>query len=312
MSETNVKDVVIIGSGPAGLTAAIYTARANLNPLVIEGEESGGQLMTTNDVENFPGFPEGVTGPELMSLVRKQAARFGAKFVTRNVSSIDLSKRPFRMTVGKEEYLAHSVIISTGASARYLGLENEKRLLGKGVSACATCDGAFFRDQNVTVIGGGDTAMEEAMFLTRFATKVWVIHRRDSFRASKIMADRVLNNPKIEVLWNSELKDVLGDNEVTGIRVYNSKTDETQDLPMDGVFLAIGHKPNTEIFKGQLEMNETGYLVTQAKSTYTSVEGVFAAGDVQDHVYRQAISAAGTGCMAAIDCERWLEAQEHS
>ncbi|MCB0386810.1 MAG: thioredoxin-disulfide reductase [Bdellovibrionales bacterium] len=311
MGDSSVKDVVIIGSGPAGLTAAIYTARANLSPLVIEGEESGGQLMTTNDVENYPGFPEGVTGPELMSLVRKQAARFGAQFVTRNVSKVDLSKRPFQIRVGKDEYFARSIIISTGASASYLGLENEKRLLGRGVSACATCDGAFFRNQNVCVIGGGDTAMEEAMFLTRFATKVWVIHRRDSFRASKIMSDRVLNNPKIEVLWNSELKDVLGDDQVTGIRLYNNKTEETQDMPMDGVFLAIGHKPNTGIFSGQLEMNETGYLVTKAKSTYTSVEGVFAAGDVQDHVYRQAISAAGTGCMAAIDCERWLEAQDH-
>ena len=311
MSDSQVKDVIIVGSGPAGLTAAIYTARANLSPLVIEGEEAGGQLMTTNDVENFPGFPEGVTGPELMGLVRKQAERFGTQFITRNVTAVDLSKRPFAVTVGKEEYKANSLIISTGASAQYLGLENEKRLLGRGVSACATCDGAFFRNQNVCIIGGGDTAMEEATFLTRFATKVWVLHRRDSFRASKIMADRVLNHDKIEVLWNTELKDVLGEDSVTGIKIFNNKTNETQDMPMDGVFLAIGHKPNTKLFEGQLEMDETGYLVTQAKNTYTSVEGVFACGDVQDHVYRQAITAAGTGCAAAIDCERWLESQEH-
>ncbi|MCC7402822.1 MAG: thioredoxin-disulfide reductase [Bdellovibrionales bacterium] len=311
MSDSAVRSVIIIGSGPAGLTAAIYAARANLQPLVIEGEEAGGQLMTTNDVENFPGFPDGVTGPELMALIRKQAQRFGAQFVSRNVSAVDLSRRPFKVTVGKEVFQSRAIIVSTGASAKYLGLPNEKRLLGRGVSACATCDGAFFRNQSVAVVGGGDTAMEEATFLTRFASKVWVVHRRDSFRASKIMVDRVLSNPKIEVIWNSELKDVLGEDSVTGIRLYNSVTKETQDLALDGVFLAIGHKPNTEIFKNQLTMNETGYLVTKPKSTYTSVEGVFACGDVQDHVYRQAISAAGTGCMAAIDCERWLESQGH-
>lgn len=311
MSDSAVRSVIIIGSGPAGLTAAIYAARANLQPLVIEGEEAGGQLMTTNDVENFPGFPDGVTGPELMALVRKQAQRFGTQFVSRNVSAVDLSRRPFKVTVGKEVFQSRAIIVSTGASAKYLGLPNEKRLLGRGVSACATCDGAFFRNQSVAVVGGGDTAMEEATFLTRFASKVWVVHRRDSFRASKIMVDRVLSNPKIEVIWNSELKDVLGEDSVTGIRLYNSVTKETQDLALDGVFLAIGHKPNTEIFKNQLTMNETGYLVTKPKSTYTSVEGVFACGDVQDHVYRQAISAAGTGCMAAIDCERWLESQGH-
>jgi len=311
VSDSAVRSVIIIGSGPAGLTAAIYAARANLQPLVIEGEEAGGQLMTTNDVENFPGFPDGVTGPELMALIRKQAQRFGAQFVSRNVSAVDLSRRPFKVTVGKEVFQSRAIIVSTGASAKYLGLPNEKRLLGRGVSACATCDGAFFRNQSVAVVGGGDTAMEEATFLTRFASKVWVVHRRDSFRASKIMVDRVLSNPKIEVIWNSELKDVLGEDSVTGIRLYNSVTKETQDLALDGVFLAIGHKPNTEIFKNQLTMNETGYLVTKPKSTYTSVEGVFACGDVQDHVYRQAISAAGTGCMAAIDCERWLESQGH-
>lgn len=311
MAEKKVENVIIIGSGPAGLTAAIYTARANLEPLMIEGEEAGGQLMITNDVENYPGFPEGITGPELMQVVRKQAERFGTRFITRNVSSVNLSQRPFEVTVGKDTYHSHAVIVSTGASAKYLGLESEKKLQGRGVSACATCDGAFFRNQQVAVIGGGDTAMEEATFLTRFASKVWVIHRRDSFRASKIMADRVLSHPKIEVIWNSELKEILGEDSVTGIRLYNSQSKETQDLAMDGVFLAIGHQPNTRIFQGQLETNELGYLVTKAKSTYTSVEGVFAAGDVQDHVYRQAITAAGSGCMAAIDCERWLEAQNH-
>jgi len=309
MSGSEEKDSIIIGSGPAGLTAAIYTARANLSPLMIEGEEAGGQLMTTNDVENFPGFPEGITGPELMALMRKQAERFGTQFITRNVTAVDFSQRPFLVTVGKENYRAKSIIIATGASAKYLGLKNEKRLLGRGVSACATCDGAFFRNRQVCIIGGGDTAMEEATFLTRFATKVWVLHRRESFRASKIMADRVLNNPKIEVLWNTELKDVLGKDLVTGIHIYNNKTEETQEKEMDGVFLAIGHKPNTDLFRDQLEMNKKGYLITKDKSTYTSVEGVFAAGDVQDDVYRQAVTAAGSGCAAAIDCERWLEAQ---
>ncbi|MCB0361332.1 MAG: thioredoxin-disulfide reductase [Bdellovibrionales bacterium] len=310
MIEKKIEDVLIIGSGPAGLTAAIYTARANLKPLVIEGEEAGGQLMITNDVENYPGFPKGVTGPELMGLVRQQAERFGTRFLTKNVTEVDLSQRPFQLRVGNESFQAKALIVSTGASAKYLGLESEKHFQGKGVSACATCDGAFFRNQQVAVIGGGDTAMEEATFLTRFATKVWVIHRRDSFRASKIMADRVLNHPKIEVLWNTELKEIRGDQTVSSIRILNTQSNEIQELPMDGVFLAIGHKPNTGIFEGQLEMNETGYLVTKDKTTYTSVEGVFACGDVQDHVYRQAITAAGTGCMAAIDCERWLESQE--
>lgn len=310
MSDSKIENVIIIGSGPAGLTAAIYAARANLNPFMIEGEEVGGQLTTTTDVENYPGFPDGIMGPELMDVIHKQAERFGTRFLSKNVSKVDFSKRPFKIWVGEQLYQAKSVIISTGASAKYLGLPNERRLLGRGVSACATCDGAFFRNQEVAVIGGGDTAMEEANFLTRFASKVWVIHRRDSFRASKIMADRVLSNPKIEVLWNSALEDVIGENEVKSIKVKNVESGEVNEMPMQGVFIAIGHKPNTDIFKGQLDMDEAGYLITAPRSTYTSVEGVFASGDVQDKVYRQAVSAAGTGCMSAIDAERWLEAQE--
>lgn len=304
-----VEKVIIIGSGPAGLTAAIYAARANLEPLMIEGEEVGGQLMTTTDVENFPGFPEGIMGPDLMTITRKQAARFKTRFISKNVTKVDLSKRPFKVWIRDEVFLAQSLIISTGASAKYLGLESERRLLGHGVSACATCDGAFFRNQVVAVVGGGDTAMEEANFLTRFASKVLVVHRRGEFRASKIMADRVLKNPKIEVIWNTGLEEVLGDQHVTGIKVKNLESGDIKEIALQGVFIAIGHKPNTDVFKGQLAMNETGYLLTEGKSTYTSVEGVFAAGDVQDHVYRQAVTAAGTGCMAAIDCERWLENQ---
>ncbi|MCB0414137.1 MAG: thioredoxin-disulfide reductase [Bdellovibrionales bacterium] len=306
---SNVENVIIIGSGPAGLTSAIYTARANLNPLMIEGYEAGGQLMITNDVENYPGFADGITGPELMQVTRKQAERFGTRFITANVTKVDFSVRPFKVWVGNDEYQAKSIVISTGASAKYLGLDSEKAFMGKGVSACATCDGAFFRDMNVCVIGGGDTAMEEANFLTRFAKKVWLIHRRDSFRASKIMADRVMNNEKIEILYNSELKEVRGEKLVSSIVIYNNKTKEDIELPMEGVFIAIGHQPNTKIFKDQLDLNETGYIVTQPKSSYTNVDGVFAAGDVQDHVYRQAITAAGSGCMAAIDAERWLEKQ---
>lgn len=308
--ENQVENVIIVGSGPAGLTSAIYAARANLNPLMIEGEEAGGQLMTTTDVENYPGFPDGIMGPDLMTVTRKQAERFGTRFVSSNVSKVDFSERPFKLWVGEKLYQANTVIISTGASATYLGLESEKKFLGKGVSACATCDGAFFRNMNVCIVGGGDTAMEEAMFLTRFAKKVWVIHRRDEFRASKIMADRVKAHEKIEILWNTQLKEACGDQVVTSIKVENVKTNEVNEMPMDGVFIAIGHKPNTDIFKGHLDMNEVGYLETKPKSTYTSVEGVFAAGDVQDHTYRQAITAAGTGCMAAIDAERWLADQE--
>ena len=304
-----IEDVIIIGSGPAGLTSAIYAARANLNPLMIEGEEVGGQLMTTTDVENFPGFPDGVMGPDLMTVTRKQAERFGTRFVTANVSKVDFSARPFKMWVGDKLYQSKSVIISTGASAKYLGLENERRLLGRGVSACATCDGAFFRDAVIAIVGGGDTAMEEANFLTRFGKKVYVIHRRDEFRASKIMAERVMNNPKVEVIWNTQVTDVLGENEVKGLRLQNLKTYEESQLEVEGFFVAIGHKPNTDVFAGQIETNDVGYIKTKSGSTYTSVEGVFAAGDVADDKYRQAVTAAGTGCMAAIDAERWLEAQ---
>ncbi|RME15122.1 MAG: thioredoxin-disulfide reductase [Bdellovibrio sp.] len=304
-----MEKVIIIGSGPAGLTAAIYASRANLSPLMIEGFEAGGQLMTTTDVENYPGFPEGIMGPELMHLFKKQAERFGTRFLTKNVTKVDFSQQPFRLWVGEEEFKAQSVIISTGASAKYLGLESEKAFLGRGVSACATCDGAFFKNMNVAVVGGGDTAMEEALFLTRFAKQVTVIHRRDAFRASKIMADKVKNHEKINILWNSELVDILGKDNVERIKVKNNKTEEISEIPMDGVFIAIGHKPNTDIFQGQIELNPQGYILTKPHSTWTSVEGVFAAGDVQDPTYRQAITAAGSGCMAAIDAERWLENQ---
>ncbi|MCK6598123.1 MAG: thioredoxin-disulfide reductase [Bdellovibrionaceae bacterium] len=307
----SLENVIIIGSGPAGLTSAIYSARANLKPLMIEGEESGGQLMTTTEVENFPGFEHGVTGPDLIAVMRKQAERFGTRFITKNVTKVDFSQRPFKVWIRDQEYQAKSIIISTGASAKYLGLPSEKQYLSKGVSACATCDGAFFRNVPVAVIGGGDTAMEEANFLTRFASQVYIIHRKDSFRASKIMADRALKNPKIKVIWDSEIIEVVGDGKkVTSVKLSHLKTKSVSDLSVEGVFVAIGHKPNTDLFKGLLEMNETGYLVTKPHSSYTNIEGVFAAGDVQDHVYRQAITAAGSGCMAAIDAERWLEGQE--
>ncbi len=305
--ENRIEKVIIIGSGPAGLTAAIYAARANLEPLMIEGEEVGGQLMTTTEVENFPGFAKGIQGPDLMMTTREQAARFQTRFISKNVSKVDFSSRPFKVWVGESLYQSLSIIISTGASAQYLGLPNERKYLGHGVSACATCDGAFFRNQEVAVVGGGDTAMEEANFLTRFASKVYIIHRRDEFRASKIMADRALKNPKIQVIWNTALTDVFGDKTVTGIQLTNLKTNEVTKMDMSGVFIAIGHKPNTKIFAGQIKMDEAGYIVTEGKSTYTNVDGVFAAGDVQDQIYRQAITAAGTGCMAAMDCERWLE-----
>lgn len=309
--DQTIENVIIIGSGPAGLTSAIYSARANLNPLMIEGEESGGQLMTTTEVENFPGFEHGITGPDLIATMRKQAERFGTRFITRNVSKVDFSQRPFKVWIGDKLHLAKTVIISTGASAKYLGLPSEKQYANRGVSACATCDGAFFRNQEIAVVGGGDTAMEEAQFLTRFATKVHLIHRRDSFRASKIMVDRVMKHPKIEILWNTEVVEVLGDGKsMTGAKIKSTVDGAVKDLNVTGLFLAIGHKPNTDLFKGILDMNETGYLITKANSTYTNIPGVFAAGDVQDHVYRQAITAAGTGCMAAIDAERWLESQE--
>lgn len=304
-----IEKVIIIGSGPAGLTSAVYTSRANLEPLMIEGEEAGGQLMITTDVENYPGFEHGVTGPDLISVMRKQAARFGTRFITRNVTQVDMTSRPFKVWVGKDMHLAKTLIISTGASAKYLGLPSEKTYYGKGVSACATCDGAFFKAQDVAVIGGGDTAMEEAQFLTRFARTVYIVHRKDSFRASKIMADRALKHPQIKVIWNAEVKEVLGDIKgVTGLKLKDTVNGNESELPVTGMFVAIGHQPNTKIFKGMHDMNETGYLITKPGTTYTNIEGVFAAGDVQDPHYRQAITAAGSGCMAAIDAERWLEA----
>lgn len=313
MSDLSGKTVklAIIGSGPAGLTAAIYAARADLKPIVIEGPEPGGQLMTTTDVENFPGFPQGVMGPEMMNLFREQATRFGADCRYGMVTNVDLSKRPFALTVDEEfTFYAESIIISTGASAKWLGIPSETRLRGYGVSACATCDGAFFRNQHVIIVGGGDTAMEEATFLTKFASKVSIVHRREEFRASKAMQHKVFNNPKIEVIWNSEIDEVLGDKVVQGVRIKNVKTGETTVLEdVTGLFLAIGHKPNTDLFKGVIDMDEVGYIKTIGSSTYTNVPGVFACGDAMDSVYRQAITAAGTGCRAAIDAERWLEEQ---
>ncbi len=301
------REVVIVGTGPAGWTAALYTARANLEPLVFQGEEPGGQLMTTTDVENFPGYPEGILGPEMMEDLEAQAVRFGTEVRYGTVTDVDLSRRPFRFLVdGAKPVLAQTLIIATGASARYLGLENEQRLLGHGVSACATCDGAFFRGEEVAIVGGGDSAMEEALFLTRFAKKVHVIHRRDELRASQIMQERAFKNDKIEFLWNQEVVDVLGETGVEGVKIRKNDTEETYELPVTGLFVAIGHTPNTEVFEGWLEMDEQGYIKTKADSTHTSVDGVFASGDAQDHVYRQAVTAAGTGCMAAIDAERWL------
>ena len=313
---SDVRHVIIIGWGPAGLTAAIYTARANLAPLVIEGEPSstsdqpGGQLMLTTDVENFPGFPEGIMGPELMMNFRSQAERFGAEFITEKVTRVDFSERPFKVWIRDDEYRADAIIVSTGARSLMLGIDNESRLIGHGVSTCATCDGFFFRDQHIAVVGGGDSAIEEASFLTRCASKVTIIHRRDELRASKIMQDRAFANPKIEFLWNHTVTAIHGADKVEGIQVTNTVDDSVSDLDVTGLFVAIGHRPNTDLFDGQLDMEDTGYLVTQADSSYTNVDGVFACGDVQDHVYRQAITAAGSGCMAAIDAERWLEAQE--
>jgi len=301
--------VLIIGSGPAGYTAAIYAARANLEPIVLAGLTFGGQLMITTDVENFPGYPDGVSGPDMMEELQKQAERFGAKVIYEDATSIDLGSRPFRVATDSEAFTADAVIVATGASARWLGLESEKRLTNLGVSACATCDGALYRGKPMVVVGGGDTAAEEALFLTRFATKVTLVHRRDELRASKIMADRVLSNEKIEMAWNSVVDEILGDESVTGVRLKNVETGETTDLPVEAVFIAIGHSPNTALFAGQLELEPTGYMKVQPGTTRTSVEGVFAAGDVADSVYRQAITAAGTGCMAAIDAERWLAEQ---
>ncbi len=302
-------DVVIIGSGPAGLTAALYTARANLSPLMIEGSQAGGQLTLTTDVENFPGFPQGIMGPHLIRDMRAQAERFDTVFQTADVTSVDLSRRPFVLTVNDEETIqARSLIISTGASANLLGLDSESRLLGHGVSTCATCDGFFFRGQPIAVIGGGDSAMEEATFLTKFASHVTIIHRRDKLRASKIMQDKAMNNEKISFRWNSAVEEMLGDEVVAGLRLRDSVTNDTATLDCKGVFVAIGHTPNTHIFRGQIEMDTNGYIRT-SHGTATSVPGVFAAGDVQDPHYRQAITAAGTGCMAAMDAERFLEAE---
>ena len=300
--------VLIIGSGPAGLTAAIYAARAGLDPLMIEGYERGGQLMITTDVENYPGFPDGIMGPDLMDQIRKQAERFGTRMISSNVTKVDFSRRPHMVWVDQDEYEAEAVIISTGASARWLGIPGEERLRGLGVSACATCDGFFFRDKELVVVGGGDTAMEEALFLTKFASKLTVVHRRDAFRASTIMSERVINHPKIDVAWNSTVDEVLGDDLVSGVVLRDTITSETRELSVDGVFVAIGHTPNTEVFDGQIDLDGNGYIVTQPGKTETSVEGVYAAGDVADSVYRQAVTAAGLGCQAALDAERWLDA----
>lgn len=311
----STRNVIIIGSGPAGLTAAIYTARANLAPLVIEGEPSstadqpGGQLMLTTEVENFPGFPEGIQGPELMQNFRDQAARFGAEFITDKVTRVDFTASPKRVWVRDTEYTADAIIVSTGARALMLGIDNEMRLMGHGVSTCATCDGFFFRGQHIVVVGGGDSALEEANFLTRFADKVTIVHRRDELRASKIMQDRAFANPKIEFMWNSTVTAIRGENSVEGLEITSTVDGSTTELAVTGLFVAIGHRPNTDIFDGHLALADTGYLVTKPDSSHTDVAGVFACGDVQDDTYRQAITAAGSGCMAAIDAERWLEAQ---
>ncbi len=307
---TEIRDVLIIGGGPAGYTAALYAARANLSPLVIEGFQWGGQLMTTSDVENYPGYPDGVMGPQMMQEFRAQAERFGAEFVTDDVTRVDFGEEPFRVWVEDEEYRARTVIVATGASARWLGLESEERLKGRGVSACATCDGSFFRDKHIYVVGGGDTAMEEALFLTRFGHRVTVVHRRDEFRASQIMLARAQNHEKIDFLTNTVVDEVLGDGQLGGLRLRDTQTGETRDVEAGGLFIAIGHQPNTSLFLDWLDHDENGYLVTKPGSTETNIPGVFAVGDVQDHVYRQAVTAAGSGCMGALDAERYLAARE--
>jgi len=310
LTENGVRDLIIIGGGPAGYTAALYAARANLEPVVIEGFQWGGQLMITSDVENYPGYAEGVLGPEMMKDFRRQAERFGAEFVSDDVTRVDFSEQPFRIWVGEEEYRSEAVIIATGADARKLGLPSEQRLQARGVSYCAVCDAAFFREKEIIVVGGGDSAMEEAIFLTKFADKVTLVHRREEFRASQIMEDRARANDKIEFVTNSIVEEVLGENSVTGVTIRDVNTDETTELPADGLFVAIGHDPNTKLFVGQLELDDAGYIVTKPGSTETSVEGVFAGGDVVDHTYRQAVTAAGMGCMTALDAERWLAARE--
>ncbi|MEA2555917.1 MAG: thioredoxin reductase [Actinomycetota bacterium] len=309
---TQTRNIIIIGSGPAGYTAAIYAARANLEPLVLKGLDAGGQLMLTTDVENFPGFADGIMGPALMDDLEKQAGRFGAEILAIHVTRVDLSSRPFGVWAGDQEWRANAVIVATGASARWLGVPGEERLRGRGVSACATCDGFFFRDRELLVVGGGDSAMEEAMFLTKFASKVTIVHRRDAFRASKIMVDRALANPKIEVTWNATVSEILGEDAVTGARLLDTVNGQTTEVRTDGVFMAIGHDPNTSLFTGQLDLDAAGYIVVDEPRTFTSVEGVFAAGDITDTIYRQAVTAAGQGCKAAIDAERFLEELAHA
>jgi thioredoxin reductase (NADPH) len=312
VSKNEVREVIIIGGGPAGYTAALYSARANLSPLVIEGFTWGGQLMITSDVENYPGYADGVLGPEMMQDFRRQAERFGAEFITDDATRVDFSSRPFRVWVGADEYRSRTVIVATGATARQLGLESERTLQGRGVSYCAVCDAAFFKEQGVVVVGGGDSAMEEAVFLAKFASKVTLVHRREEFRASQIMIDRARSNDKIEFVLDSVVDEVLGQDSgrLTGVRVRNVKTGEKTDIPADGLFVAIGHDPTTALFRGILDMDDAGYIVTRGQTSETNVRGVFAAGDVQDHVYRQAVTAAGSGCMAALDAERFLAAEE--